>query len=350
MINPTYHEYRRSSLMGAMFVLILSLLGGAVHYIRSVDNTVLSGKDKLAVIGMQLDTEFRPILTFAEAVRRTAAAKLSLPPMTTDSTITVLQLAGGSVTELPVNSQQAELQMLLRLWPYFELAPLAQPHLVAMYYVSEQGFVVNGQDRWPDYVADQFILWQQQQAAAPAYQHEMLYHTEFLPQQAALTLPLYANDMKLGRFVFAVSLQTVLAPLQDNKTGSRFMLLDTSGDVIHSSTALSASEVDGHMLQVQRLNSMPWSVALLEQKTSLFAAGIEEFVWHWLSYLLLLTALLLAMQYRYRRRTLSAINRLLVHIERLVKGQTQGVRHVPQGWHEVFERVYQLAQRSGPLQ
>lgn len=347
MINPIYHEYRRSSLMGAMLVLILSLLGGAVHYIRSVDSTVLSSKDKLAVIGMQLDTEFRPILTFAEAVRRTAEAKLDLPPLTTDSTITVLKLASGSVTDLPVNEQQSELQMLLRLWPYFELAPQAQPHLVAMYYVSEQGFVVNGQNRWPDYVADQFILWQQQHIATPAYQRDMLYYTEFLPQQAALALPLYANDVKLGRFVFAVSLQTVLAPLQNNNTGSRFMLLDTTGELIHSSTALSATEVDGHMLQVQRLSSMPWSVALLEQKTSLFAAGVKEFVWHWLSYLLLLTALLLVMQYRYRRRTLSAINRLLVHIERLVKGQTRGVRHVPQGWHEVFDRVCQLTQRSG---
>lgn len=346
MINPIYHEYRRSSLMGAILVLILSLLGAAVHYIRSVDSTVLSSKDKLAVIGMQLDTEFRPILTFAEAVRRTAEAKLNLPPLTTDSTITVLQLASGSVTDVAVNEQQSELQMLLRLWPYFELAPQAQPHLVAMYYVSEQGFVVNGQNRWPDYVADQFILWQQQ-VAAPAYQRDMLYYTEFLPQQAALALPLYANDVKLGRFVFAVSLQTVLAPLQNNNTGSRFMLLDTTGEVIHSSTALSATEVDGHMLQVQRLSSMPWSVALLEQKTSLFAAGVKEFVWHWLSYLLLLTALLLVMQYRYRRRTLSAVNRLLLHIERLVKGQTQGVRHVPQGWHEVFDRVCQLTQRSG---
>ena len=349
MINPTYYEYRRSSLMGAIFVLILSLLGGAVHYIRSVDSSVLSSKDKLAVVGTQLDAEFRPIVTFAEAVRRTAEAKLTLPPMAADGAITVLQLANGSVTDLPVNGQQAELQMLLRLWPYFELAPQAQPHLVAMYYVSEQGFVVNGQNRWPDYVADQFILWQQQQTA-PGYQRDMLYYTEFLPQQAALALPLYANDQKLGRFVFAVSLQTVLAPLQNNNTGSRFMLLDTSGEVIHGSTALPVSEVDSHMLQVQRLNSLPWSVALLEQKTSLFAAGVTEFIWHWLSYLLLLTALLLVMQYRYRRRTLSAVNRLLVHIERLVKGQTHGVRHVPQGWHEVFERIYQLAQRSGPSQ
>jgi sensor c-di-GMP phosphodiesterase-like protein len=124
------------------------------------------------------------------------------------------------------------------------------------------------------------------------------------------------------------------------------MLLETSGELIHSSTSLSSHMISGHMLQVQRLNTMPWSVALLEQKSSLFAAGVKDFFWHWLTYLGLLGMLLAFMQYRYRRRTLSAFRRLLVHTDRLFKGQMQGVRHVPEGWRELFDRICELARRA----
>lgn len=349
MFNPVYHEYRRSTLFGCILVLLLSVGGAAIHYLRSVDDKVLLSKNQLINVSAQIDAEFTPVLTFAEAIRRFAVLKLSLAPAATPAQLNVLQLSNGQNTSLDVTAEHAELQMLQRLWPYFELASQAQSHLLAMYYISEQGFAINGEDRWPDYIADQFIQWLQQIPTDMPYQRDMTFHTEFLPQQAALTLPVYFNDTRVGRLVFAVSLQTMLRALQKQNSGSQFMLLDTSGDVIHSSTSLSPQMISGHMLQVQRLNTMPWSVALLEQKTSLFAAGVKDFLWHWLSYLLLLGLLLALMQYRYRRRTLSAFNRLLIHTERLFTGQMQGVRHVPEGWRELFERICELARRA-PLE
>ncbi len=348
MNNPVYHEYRRSMLFGLILVLLLSVTGATIHYLRSVDYKVLRSKDKLNIITARLDSEFTPVLTFAEAIRRMAIIKLGLPPAEHDTEITVLQLGSAQNSHLSVTAEQTELQMLQRLWPYFELASQAQSHLVGMYYISERGFAVNGQARWPDYVADQFTQWLRQQPAEMPYQRDMAFYGEFLPQQAALTLPLYFNDVKLGRFVFALSLQTMLTPLHKQNTGIQFMLLDSSGDVIHSSTSLSPEMISGHMLQVQRLNTMPWSLALLEQKASLFAAGVKDFLWYWFTYLIMLASLLAAMQYRYRRRTLSAFNRLQVHIDRLLQGQAQGVRHIPHGWRDIFERISQLAQRQTP--
>lgn len=346
MFNPVYHEYRRSTLFGCILVLLLSVTGAAIHYLRSVDDKVLLSKNQLINVSAQIDAEFTPVLTFAEAIRRFAVAKLSLAPSDTAAQLNVLQLSNGQNTSLDVTAKHAELQMLQRLWPYFELASQAQSHLLAVYYISEQGFAVNGEDRWPDYIADQFIHWLQQDSADMPYQRDLAFHAEFLPQQAALTLPVYFNDARVGRLVFALSLQTMLAPLQKQNSGAQFMLLDTSGEVIHSSTSLSPHMISGHMLQVQRLNTMPWSVALLEQKSSLFAAGVKDFFWHWVTYLVLLGALLALMQYRYRRRTLSAFSRLLVHTDRLFKGQIQGVRHIPEGWRELFDRICELARRS----
>lgn len=346
MYNPLYQEYRRSSLMGLVLVVLLSLAGATIHYLRSVDDKVLLRKSQLQHVSARLDAEFTPIVIFAEAIRRTAGIKLAMPP-TADSALHALQLDNGQTIKLTVPPEQRELQMLQRLLPYFELAGQAQAHLNGMYYISEQGFAINGQQQWPAELAAGFIHWQQQLPAEKAHQREMRFYSEFLPDQAALTLPLYENNVLLGRLVFALSLQTLLKPIQKTGSDLHYMLLDVAGEVIHSSTNLSPQMINGHLLQVQRLETMPWSLGLLEQKVSLFAAGVKDFLWHWLSYLLLLAGLLLFMQYRYRHHTLSAFNRLLVHTQRLSKGQLQGVRRIPDGWRELFDRISLLSRQSG---
>jgi hypothetical protein len=354
MKNPVYYEYRRSSLFGLILLLLLSCLGAVVHYLRSVDDKVVQTKVQLAAVSNQLDSEFAPVLAFMEATRRAALLKFSLPAELTDSVLPVLQLDSATQQQLPIMnaddaSVSAELQMLQRLQPYFELAKDTQPHLVGMYYFSEQGFAYNGQSKWSDYVADQLLKWHNTTKQEPVYERGQIFFTDFLPQQAAVSLPLFFEDRKLGRFVFALALEPMLARMYQQYTHTDFMLLDQSGTVISSATAQPLQSINEHMLQIQRLRTMPWSLASLEQKTSLFAAGIKEFIWHWLSYALLLAVFLLLMQFRFRQRTLSPANRLLIHIERLYNGQAQGVRRVPEGWAEVFDRVSQLTQSKSDL-
>jgi hypothetical protein len=349
MKNPVYHEYRRSTVHGVMLLLLLSGLAAVAHYLRSVDDKVLQTKTQLAAVSNQLDSEFAPILTFMEAVRRAALLKLALPAEPTDGVLQVLQLDNALEQQRPImhaenDTVSAELQMLQRLQTYFELARETQPYLLGMYYLSEQGFAYNGQSKWSDYIADHLIQWHSTITQEPGYERGQIFFATFLPQQAAVVLPLYFGDEKLGRFVFAVSLQPMLNSIYQQHSSTDFMLLDQSGAVISSSAPRPLQSINEHMLQIQRLRTMPWSLALLAQKTSLFAAGIADFVWHWFSYALLLALFLLAMQFRYRRRTLSPANRLLIHVERLSQGQVQGVRHVPEGWAEVFDRISELAQ------
>lgn len=346
MKNPLYYEYRRTTTLGLMLVLLLSGVGALVHYLRSLDDNVVQSKNRLATVSRQLDSQFSPVLAFMEAIRRSALVKIALPVEHSDSQLLLLQLENGQTSQTPIVAEDgninAELQMLQRLQPLFELAQDALPHLVGVYYLSEQGFAYNGLPKWSDYIADQLLQWHQRYNPEPGYERGQLFYAEFLPQQAAVMLPLYVADKKLGRFVFALSLQPMLASMYRQYPDAEFLLLDQSGKVISSSAVQSVQSVNQHMLQVQRLETMPWSLALLEQKTSLFAAGGYEFIWHWCSYALLLALLLLALQWRYRRRTLSPAKRLLVHIERLHDGQAQGVRHVPTGWHDVFDRISQL--------
>lgn len=347
MKNPVYIEYRRSTVLGVILLLLLSAFGAAAHYIRSLDDKVLQTKVRLAAVGSQLDSEFTPVLAFMEAVRRASLLKMALPAPDTAASLLLLQLNNGQsdmVTLTGSDDVDAEQLMLLRLQPYFELAQETQPHLVGMYYFSERGFAYNGQAKWSDYIVDHLLQWYQQNMPEPAYERGQIFFSQFLPQQAAVMLPLYAEDKKLGHFVFALALEPLLAPVYQQHKDAEFVLLDQSGQLINSSMAQPPASIDQHVLQIQRLNTMPWSLGLLEQKTSLFAAGIKEFVWYWFSYALLLALFLLGMQYRYRLRTLAPANRLLVHIERLSQGRSQGVRHIPYGWNEVFDRISRLKQ------
>ena len=111
MINPVYYEYRRSTLLGVILVLLLSLAGAVVHYLRSVDDRVARSQQQLQALSVQLDAEFSPVLVFAEAVRRTALTKLALPAPDTTTELTVLQL-NSVQSETLSTAEDVELQML----------------------------------------------------------------------------------------------------------------------------------------------------------------------------------------------------------------------------------------------
>jgi len=353
MKNPIYTEYKRSSLLGGLLVLILSLLGATAHYLQSIDSKVVHSKSLLDNAVKQLDSTLLPLMGFAEALRRSAQVKLQLPVAPDNSSLAVLSLTTTDTVQQPLNSDDAglsmELQMLVRLQPYFELAGETQPVVKGLYYVSEQGFAYNGASKWSDYLAEQLVKWRQDTARTVSFERDLVFYSSFLPQQAVMMVPLSYQDKKLGSFLYIVATDTLLATVHNQYPQLDFMLLDQSGELVGGAGNIKRPQrADEHMLQVQRLSSTPWSLAVLEHKTNVFAAGLQTFVWHWMGYLLLLGLLLMALQLRYKKRTLSAVGRLVVHIDRLSAGKPHGVRHIPPGWAEVFDKVYQLHDSKKP--
>jgi hypothetical protein len=353
MKNPVYIEYKRSSLLGVLLVLTLSLVGATVHYLLTIDSKVVHSKSQLDNAVKQLDSTLLPLMGFAEALRRNAQIKLQLPAIQNDNSLPVLSVATADSEQLPLYSENAalnlELQMLLRLQPYFELAGETQPLVKGLYYFSEQGFAYNGAVKWPDYLTEQLLKWRHNTKQTLSFERDVVFYSHFSPQQAAMMVPLSYQDKKLGSFLYILATDSLLAPVHGQHPQLDFMLLDQSGELVGGAANIKRPQrADEHMLQVQRLSSTPWSLAVLEHKTNVFAAGLQTFFWHWLGYLLLLGTLLIALQWRYRKRTLSPVSRLIVHIDRLAAGQPHGVRHIPQGWAGVFDKVYQLDDRKKP--
>jgi hypothetical protein len=156
-----------------------------------------------------------------------------------------------------------------------------------------------------------------------------------------MSVPFYVNERKIGRFVLALELAPLLANLERNNPDRYFLLLDQAGNIVASSKFINGDNLEQYQLQIQRLADLPWSLALIDKGASVLGAGLISLLLHWLSYagVLLLLAWLLAR--RYKRKIMGPLQRLSIHIDRLANDQT-GVRRIPDGWQDMFERISEL--------
>jgi hypothetical protein len=354
MKNPVYIEYQRARIIGIILIVVLSVLGAFAHYLKAVDNSVTETKMRLNSATGQLDNKFNAVLAYAFALQRNAQLKLLLPTTDTETSLSLLSFADAETVTIALTDDThplaAEINMLQYLQPYFDLVTEVQPFVTHIYYVSEQGYAYNGLTRWPDYIVEQLLDWQNRINQGTNFNRETTFYPNFLQQKAVLQVPLYENEKKLGRFLFALDLEQLLKPVYALYPNTDLMLLDQSGDLIANSTSRNLPQIDQHLLHVQRLTSTPWSLAILEPKTSLFTSGFKMFIWHFLTYFVLLSSLFFLMHYRFKRRVLSPVSRLLIHVERLSKSDVRGVRRIPLGWNDVFDKVYRLTQQNKPVE
>ncbi|WP_333607934.1 cache domain-containing protein [Arsukibacterium sp.] len=353
MLIPAYSDYRRTLKMGHILIFCLSLLAALVHYVLGLDNRLAQSRLQLSMLSMQLDSQFAPIVNYGQMMQNVARLKWQLAQDSaaqTEATLPILRLAKQDLVSQPLADseltamQRAELAMLQQLAPYFELAANSQPFVTGLYYVSEQGFAFHGQAKWSDYVAESLARWTES-SKEKTYDRHQTFYANFLPEQSALSQPLFIDERKVGRFILAVQLDPMLAALQKIQTDTQFMLLDQTGELVASSHSRHTLQLDKHLLQVQRLNSAPWSLAVLERKQTLLTSGASRFIAVWLSYWVLLLVMLLLWQMRHRQKVLSPLHRLTLHVERLAEAKT-GVRHIPRGWESLFTKINELTKRE----
>ncbi|MGI5308044.1 hypothetical protein [Rheinheimera sp. WS51] len=354
MKNPVYLEYQRAKLLGVILIVGLSVLGALSHYLRAVDDGVIKTKQQLNTASSQLNEKFNALQSYATALQSTAQLKLLAVRPIVDAEVAVLSFSDAQTIKIALDDEQdpffIEANMLQQLQPYFDLISQVQPFISNIYYVSEQNVAFNGLSRWPDYIAEQMLSWHSGFVKSQSFNRENIFHSTFIQQQSLLQVPLYENDKILGRFLFALDLKSLLKPVYSLYPQNDLMLLDQAGNLIANSTSRALPEIEQQMMHVQRLTNTPWSLAILAPKTSLFASGFKVFIIHFISYLVLLSLLFSLMNYRFKRRVVSPINRLFIHIERLASSDTDGVRHIPLGWNDIFDKVYRLTQQNNSKQ
>ncbi|MBM35531.1 MULTISPECIES: hypothetical protein [unclassified Arsukibacterium] len=345
MSSPAYAVYNRTVRFSLIVIVALSFNVSFVQFLLQFNTSLQHNRQQLEMFAQQMDAQIEPVLQFAQAVQ--ARGQLGMQMAVTDENqLSLLSLTTLDVVlhelYLPNQAVDPELQMLLQLQPYFDIAPASITPLKNLFYISEQSFAYNGQHKWSDYVVEHLVQWlQRNQRSENGYDRNPVFYKDFILEQAAMSVPFYVNERKIGRFVLALELAPLLATLEKNNPDRYFLLLDQAGNVIASSTFINGDNLQQYQLQIQRLTGTPWSLALIDKRGSLFYAGMGRFVLHWLSYAGVLLVLAWLLARRYKRKIMGPLQRLSTHIDRLNNGQA-GVRRVPEGWQDVFERVSQL--------
>ncbi|MDX1676544.1 hypothetical protein [Arsukibacterium sp.] len=345
MSSPALAVYNSTVRYSILIIILLSFAAAFIQFLLQFSNNLKHSQRQLEMFTQQMDAQLNPVLQFAQAVINRAQLSSQMP-VTETNQVPVLSLTTGDVLHqqvtvdaIPLNQ---ELQMLLQLQPYFDIAPGSISPLKDLYYISEQGYGFNGRQKWSDYVIEQLTAWlQRHQRSDNGYDRNPVFYRDFILEQAAMSVPFYVNERKIGRFVLALELAPLLANLERNNPDRYFLLLDQAGNIVASSKFINGDNLEQYPLQIQRLAGLPWSLALIDKSGTALSAGIGTFILHWLSYIVVLLVLAWLLARRYKRKIVGPLQRLSTHIERLANQQA-GVRHIPDGWQDLFDRVSQL--------
>lgn len=345
MSSPALVVYNRTVRFSILIIIMLSFAAAFIQFLLQFSSNLKSSQLQLEMFSQQMDAQISPVIQFAKAVTSRAQLGIQLNKAA-ENKIAVLSLTTGDVVQQRLSadneSLNQELQMLLQLQPYFDIAPASISPLKDLYYISEQGYAYNGQHKWSDYVIEQLAEWlQRYQRLDNGYDRNPVFYKDFILEQAAMSVPFYVNERKIGRFVLALELAPLLANLERNNPDRYFLLLDQAGSIVASSKFINGDNLEQYQLQVQRLADLPWSLALIDKQGSALSSGLASFILHWFSYaaVLLLLAWLLAR--RYKRKIMGPLQRLSIHIDRLANEQA-GVRRIPDGWQDLFEKISEL--------
>lgn len=345
MSSPAYTIYHRTINYSLLVILLLSFAAAIFQFLLQFNTGKKQQQQQLAMFSQQVDAQLQPVLLFADAVKTRAQKGFQLASPS-EQPIHLLSLSTSDVSlhQLNADSQplSLELQMLGQLQPYFDIAPASISTLKGLFYVSEQGFAYNGLPRWSDYVVEQLVAWLQgSDHLENGYDRNPVFHRDFILDRAAMSVPLYVEGRKTGRFFLALELAPLLASLNKNNPDQYFLLLDQAGEIVAGSGFINEVNLEQYQLQIQSLAGLPWSLALINKKFDGFGAGLGRFLLYWLSYATVLLVLAWLLGQRYKQKIIGPLQRLSVHIDRLAGGQP-GVRRIPEGWQELFEKVAQL--------
>jgi len=342
MQNPAFIEYYRTRKLAAVFVILLSLFAAFIHFLLTVDNRLQQTEHRLQYKSTQLDSQLTPILQFSDWLSRLALSGQA--SWQTAVPLTLYNNAGITLSLGQLRSTSAaidaELALLQHLTLAFSAVQILQPAVERIVYVSEQDFL---------YISPEQFSLLQLQALSPwfvrrdkkSWQENVEFQTTVLENnKVALSRRIKHASGKAGYILFVLDVPLFLQPLQKQTPNADFLLLNDSGQLL-GSTGKADTVPEELVLQLQRIGKQPFSLVMLEHRGGLFNEGLSSFIVYWLSYLLVLVLAVSAFLYRFKQKIVSPIGRLTIHVERMLREQG-GVRHIPSGWEEMFDKIGRL--------
>jgi len=348
-MNPLHLEYKRSQRTALLLVLLLALSAAAVDYFWGLQQRLSQRQAMLYSATEDLEHQLLPLLELLKVLQQEALQQLSAELPTSQP-----QPLPGAQWSLD-NTQQkqlstTELQMLQQLQPLLLFSQRSVAAVRQLSYLSANGVWYQPQAQ-PSVAAEQLseLYWQQFQPQQLLTMPQVRLHKlQTHPASYVLSIAVVHQQQLHGEFLLEFDLPLLLQKTARAQQGAQLQLFNESGDLLlavnNGELSPAPAEVQPmhHSDQLKMLTALPLSLHIEAEHYQTFSVEVFDFIVHFLLFLLVLLLLLAYCRRRYRAKVLSPFQRLLVHIERLLRGDAQGVRNVPTDWQPLFRQIEQL--------
>lgn len=348
-MNPLHLEYKRAQRTALLLVILLALSAAAVDYFWGLHQRLNQRQAMLYSATEDLEHQLVPVLELLTLLQQEAVSALSAESSLSQSP----SLAGSQWSLDKTQPQQlstTEQQMLQQLQPLLLFSQRSVASVRQLNYLSASGVWYQPQtERSTTAAALSELYWpqfqHQQQLTQPQVRlHKLPTH----PASYVLSIALVAQQQLLGELVLEFDLPLLLQKTAKAQQGAQLQLFNESGELLLAVSngellpTAAQTPLMHHSDQLKMLTVLPLSLHIEAEQYQMFSVEIVDFIVHFLLFLLSLLLLLAYCRRRYRARVLSPFQRLLVHVDRLLRGDAQGVRNVPKDWQPLFRQLEQL--------
>lgn len=345
-MNPLYKEYKRSRLYTLVLIFTLAMAAAMVDYFLALNQRIVQRQQLLLSAAEDLEHQLVPVAHLLKVLKQDAEASLLQ-----DSA--VVEPEGQQWSLLP---EQPELQLsddekrlLTALLPQLKSIQKTSTMVKQFSYLSASGvWYVPVAQRSAALELEAQLFWQQKQQQHKLNQSELRLHRIKAADTAfMLSVGIGRSNQMLGELVLNLDLATMLQLVAKAQQDSTLQLLNDIGEpilAIAQGQVLTDTQTEAlhHSDSLRTLTVLPLTLHLEAANSRSVSAELGDLAGHFLLYLLTLLLLWWYCRRRFRTKVLAPFQRLLVHVERLERGDPHGVRHVPNDWLELFHQVEQL--------
>lgn len=351
-MNPLYKEYKSSRLSTLVLIVALAMAAALVDYFLALNQRIVLHQQLLLSAAEDLEHQLVPVAHLLKVLKQDAEASL----LQQTSEVAEPEGQQWSLLAAKPNLQLSadEKRLLTALLPQLKSIEKTSTIVKQFSYLSTNGvWYMPVAQRSAALELEAQLFWQQKQQQHKLNQGELRLHRIKAAETAFMvSVGIGHSNQMLGELVLKLDLATMLQLVAKAQQGSTLQLLNDIGEPILSiaqGQVLIDAETDAlhHSDSLRTLTILPLTLHLEAANSRSVTAEFGDLAGHFLLYLLTLLLLWGYCRRRFRTKVLAPFQRLLVHVERLGRGDPQGVRRVPSDWTELFHQVEQLRPKPG---
>lgn len=348
-MNPLHDEYKRSQLRTYIVVVCLAFAAAVFDYFIALNQRISQQQNLLNTAVEDLDHQFSPLLHLMTVLKGDAEFTLLANQPSDSSKALAGTLWSVSDQQTTAALGDAEVAMLQQLLPKLQHSQRSTIVIRQFNYVSNSGIWYSVNDvRTAALELQSKLYWEQKQQ-----QHKLglpdirLHKVDAAETVFLLAIPLQKKELYVGDLLLELDLASMLKLAAKAQQGARLQLMNDVGQSLITVEKMQvvpnpSSDTVLHSDNLKALGQLSLTLHLEPVHIASLSNELMNFIGHLLLYLVTLLLLAFYLRRRFKTKVLSPFHRLLVHIERLRRGDNQGVRNIPADWLQVFHQVEQI--------